>query len=203
MQGDKLEGSFTIEAAFIMPIIIITIITLIYMTFYLHDMTYLQSVANNTAMKGAQSLKYIDVDMNTMNINYENINNRFIYWRNTNLNHRRGDLKSHFNNQIKNKLFQVQAKDITVYTEIESKGLNKYLKVDAIAEFRTPFNFISQILNGGKTIHIQVSSKAILPDQQEFIRTVNLIEYVLNNYTIFDGLVEKYNDVLSQIKNQF
>ena len=56
-----LKGSYTIEASFLMPMILTVIVIIIYLTFFLHDRTVLNSVAYTAAMRGSQLTSGEDV----------------------------------------------------------------------------------------------------------------------------------------------
>lgn len=73
-------GSITVEAAFVMPIIILTIFALIYLTFYLHDICRIQGVVDLTVHKAGLALKH-DADVETGEISYEEINERGVFYQ--------------------------------------------------------------------------------------------------------------------------
>ncbi len=50
----SLKGSYTIEASFLMPMILTVIVMIIYLTFFLHDRTIMYSAAYTAAMRGSQ-----------------------------------------------------------------------------------------------------------------------------------------------------
>ena len=53
--NDKMKhicnGSYTVEAAFIMPLILFVIIALCYLSFYMHDKIIIQSLADDAGYK--------------------------------------------------------------------------------------------------------------------------------------------------------
>ena len=54
------KGSYTVEASFLMVIIIILLTAVIYLGFYLHDRAYLQNAAYETALIGSLNQKEAD-----------------------------------------------------------------------------------------------------------------------------------------------
>jgi hypothetical protein len=73
------KGSITVEAAFIMPIVIFTIFALLYLAFYLHDMCRIQGTMDKTLHKASLSIKHV-TNFKTDEILYEEISNRGIFY---------------------------------------------------------------------------------------------------------------------------
>ena len=62
------------EGAFIIPIVLFTMFSLIYLTYYLRDICRVQSVINQTLDKASYIMRY-DMDFTTEHIPYEKIGN--------------------------------------------------------------------------------------------------------------------------------
>ena len=56
-----LNGSYTVEASFLMPMILTVLVIIIYLTFFLHDRTVLNSAAYTAALRGSQLISGEDV----------------------------------------------------------------------------------------------------------------------------------------------
>lgn len=54
----KVRGSATIEMAYIMPVIFLTIIAVIYMMFYFHDKNILAGAGYETVVVGSQKMRW-------------------------------------------------------------------------------------------------------------------------------------------------
>lgn len=74
------EGSLTVEAAFLMPFILFTIFSLIYVAFYLHDVSKIQGIIDDSLKRASLSFKH-DADFETGEVNYDNINNRGVFYQ--------------------------------------------------------------------------------------------------------------------------
>ncbi len=60
----RVQGSYTVEAALIFPMIMGIIVFIIYMSFYLHDMSVMKSCAYQAALK-ASLIRSSEADMQT------------------------------------------------------------------------------------------------------------------------------------------
>lgn len=69
----KYKASITVEAVLVVPIVFFVILSLIYLTFYLHDRCVIQSALNEIVNEGENALLHPCIP-DTENIDYENIN---------------------------------------------------------------------------------------------------------------------------------
>lgn len=67
-----ISGSITVEAAFVMPIVILAVFALIYLAFYLHDICRIQSVMDLTLYQAGITLKQ-EADLGTGEVSYDSI----------------------------------------------------------------------------------------------------------------------------------
>ncbi|TCK93108.1 TadE-like protein [Natranaerovirga hydrolytica] len=195
------QGSFTIEASLLMPFIVFVLITLIYMGFYFHDKTLLQTAVNDVSIKQAKALKYTEVDITTGAVNFQTINDRNLYWRWTNLNTEPQNEKAYLIERLHTKLFQVNPEAITINTRVEKNLISHYVVVECVAPFNTPFNFIPMLLNKGQPLRITAQSKAMMPDHQEFVRTIDLMQYAIDNLAFLEGMNNAYQEALNTIES--
>jgi len=75
----RIQGSFTVEAALIMPIIIYLIFSFFYLTFYLHDCNRIQGYLDKVLNRAALIIKH-ESDISKGEIKYEEINNRGVFY---------------------------------------------------------------------------------------------------------------------------
>ncbi|NLK28226.1 MAG: pilus assembly protein [Clostridiales bacterium] len=75
----KLRGSFTVEAALVMPMVILIIFSIFYLTFYLHDRNRIQSSIDRALYRAGFMTKHKS-NMFTGEIYYENINDRTVLY---------------------------------------------------------------------------------------------------------------------------
>ncbi len=75
----KMEASMTVEAAFVMPIVLFSVIALILMSFYLHDICTIQNVVDDTLHRTSLQLKH-ETDNQTGKVKYGQINDRGVFF---------------------------------------------------------------------------------------------------------------------------
>ncbi len=75
-----LAGSITVEAAYVMPIIILILITFIYLAFYLHDICRITGEMELALHKAGVSFKH-DATIKTGEVDYDEINDRGVFYR--------------------------------------------------------------------------------------------------------------------------
>lgn len=73
------KGSITVEAAFVMPIVILSIFALIYLSFYLHDNCLIQGTMDLTLHKAGMTVKH-EADISTGEVSYERISDRGVFY---------------------------------------------------------------------------------------------------------------------------
>lgn len=79
LSKQTLQGSMTVEAAFVMPIVIFVVFALLYLSFYLHDKCRIQGIINKTLHKTSITLKH-EADIDTGNLSYETIGERGVFY---------------------------------------------------------------------------------------------------------------------------
>lgn len=75
----KFRGSVTVEAVFVMPIVIFSIFTMIYLAFYLHDRNRIQGMLDQTLYKASTYLKH-EADLASGEVSYQNIGDRGVFY---------------------------------------------------------------------------------------------------------------------------
>lgn len=168
-------ASITVEAAFVMPLVILTIFALIYLSYYLHDVCKLQNQVDYTLHQAGISLKH-ETDILTGEIKYEDINDRGVYYLIT------GDAKS------EGKLLQKELEQQL------SKGL-LFMKVSEVMVDVGKFSL---------SVSINASCKVTLPIFHELFASISNItirgDYPIHNPAETIRQCEVILDTASDIK---
>jgi hypothetical protein len=186
IRNNRKSGSITVEAAFIMPILVFAISALIYLAFYLHDVSMIQAVLDKTLHKEGVSVKH-DADIITGEISYEDINNRGVFYLifgDTSGEER--ELQDYLQQELSQSLFLTR---ITVInTEVRKFDLNISIEAEtiiAIPFFQNLFNQYSKtLIKGDYPVH----------DPAETIRRIEVILDTGSSIKGVDELKEKLED---------
>jgi len=73
------KGSITVEAAFIMPVVVFCIIAIIYLAFYLHDYCRLTGTLDLVIHRACIAVRH-EADLASGRVSYEDINDRGVFY---------------------------------------------------------------------------------------------------------------------------
>jgi hypothetical protein len=73
------NGSFTVEAALILPMVIFIILAIIFLTFYLYDVCSIEDVTDKVLHQAALTLKH-EANITTGVVDYPKIRNRGVFY---------------------------------------------------------------------------------------------------------------------------
>lgn len=114
INNKRVKGSITVEAAYVMPIILLTIFALIYLAFYLKDINKIQAVTDITLHKAGLTLKH-NSDLVTGRVSYEKINERgILYQLMGDSENNEKAIQKYIKKQISGELFVTKVKEIKV-----------------------------------------------------------------------------------------
>ena len=100
-----MKGSYTVEAALILPIILFIIIGLLYLGFYLHDKVKIQSIIDDTATRGRELIQF-ETGLETGLIDYSSHQNRsFLYPYFTDFKEKENKINTYLKKQLNTALF--------------------------------------------------------------------------------------------------
>lgn len=77
-KGFVLKGSYTVEASFLLPMILSVIVVLIYLSFYIHDRSVLSSAAYQASLRGSQLISGENVMETVTQSAHQLIQNRLL-----------------------------------------------------------------------------------------------------------------------------
>ena len=187
----KFVANITVEAAFVLPVIIYTIFALIYFAFYLHDISRIESTVNEWVYKAALSIKH-PVDLGNAEIRYEDINSRGIfYYLKGQLDIETEALSTLLQEELSGGLFIVEVKEIN--TEISPFTVSAKVKT-----------ILKISLNPVDNLLVKYSVKSIGTTQSvhnpsEFIRICNLITENTDIANSINKLTERLNSLLGRL----
>lgn len=133
-RGRMMEGSYTVEAAFLMPMITIIVFLLIMVAVYLRDVAIVRSIAYDVILEGRQLAQY-DVIPGTDDIMYERELQKGIFSRILEDTDKEdaGITKSYFGKQLVGRLWMSEFRNADV--EITESGIRVTVSVVAAGPF--------------------------------------------------------------------
>ncbi|GMQ58497.1 hypothetical protein AN1V17_28920 [Vallitalea sediminicola] len=192
--NNKLKGSLTVEASLVFPIVFFAVLCLIYIGIYLHDVTCMKAIVNETANR--YELAYsnkIDFDTGKALSNDGRLN-RGLYWRLTDDNSLGQNVKKYITNQIERHLI-LKDDNINIHTKVTNTILKKKITITVNKDFNTPINLINKILSiNERQLTMCVSSKVVIKDQAELIRNVDLLDDISDYIPSISKAKNKYDN---------
>ncbi len=76
---NKSKGSFTVEAALVLPIVLFVILAVIFLSFYLYDVCRIEGITDKILHQAAMRMKH-ESTLATGEIDYQNINDRGVFY---------------------------------------------------------------------------------------------------------------------------
>ncbi len=185
-------ASITVEAAFIMPIIILTIFALIYLAFYLHDKSRIQGVIDLTLHKASMTLKH-EADLSNGQVKYESIRDRgVLFLLLGDLQDEEEQLEDYVKKELSNGLFYAQIK--TVDAKINKFKLTISVGMDM--DINLPgINNLFQSLSGSI-----IKEEQAIHNPAESIRLMEVVLETGSDIKGVDQLKEKLNKFLTSSK---
>ncbi len=162
-----LKGSITVEAAFVIPAIFCTIFTLIYLAFYLHDKSKMQSIIDEALYKAGLSIKY-EADINCAEIKIEQLMEKSIFSVITGYGEEEEiEIKEYLEDKLSKRFFLLKVSSI----EVIVRRTNISIEVGAKAENMLPLlNYLLQPIT-----HLNINNSFSIHDPAETIRGVEVI----------------------------
>lgn len=199
----KFKGSLTVEASLVFPIVLFVVISLLYIGIYLHDVTCMKAIVNEATQR--YELAYSNkIDINTGEVLSNNDRlNKGLYWRLLTHNNCDKYIKDFIRNKIKDNLI-MKDDNIIINTKIIHNNIIKSVNIHVKKDFTTFIAPINSLLSlNGKILTMAVSSKAIVKDQAELIRNIDMLDNISDGIPALRNSKEKYEKKISDIMNFF
>lgn len=183
----KMKASFTIEAVFIMPIVLYTMVCIIYLSFYLHDYCKIQGITDMVLHKAVMNLKY-SADIETGKVNYDEINKGIFnrIFEKSDLLER--DIESYLGKSLSKGLIAISISNIHV-----SKGLGK-ISVRVEGRLKIPLKGVQGMISSNGNLIIEAKASNHYP--ADSIRISEVILDTGSKIKGFEKLKEKLGGLI-------
>jgi len=170
------KGSVVVEASIIVPVVILSIVGIIYLAVLLYQLAYIQCIADRSAEQGALSWNSVERDLDSGKPIRNDLSKSGLYWRlvDRNKHNKETRLLNHLDMEsekfdifsVRNRNSGVKSEDFVVYKKLivqmddaYALSAGRYLKQFGIGE-----NYV-----------IRTESEAVVLDPAEFIRNTDFI----------------------------
>lgn len=193
MGKSTVKGSYTVEAALILPIILFIIIGLLYLGFYLHDKVKIQSIIDDTTTRGRELIQF-ETDLETGLIDYSNYRNRpFLYPYFADFKEKENKINTYLMKQLSTGLF------ITKVDSISLSASSKTIHILVNGHMDIPFRQVKQLFtNGG--LSFSNENKIEIHHSVEFIRIFEVFSGVAEKVEFIDEILQNLQKLIGLFK---
>lgn len=183
-------GSITVEASYLLPIVIFTIFSFLYLAFFLHDRGILQGITDEAVHKATIMFKQ-EVSLQTGEIRYERIGDRDIFYGvlGDRLKEEK-DLNQYLSEKFKGKLLLYRI------SSIDTAVTNKNITVKVEAKAKVEFPFLRRLMNPFQSIAIVEEGR--LHNPAEMVRLSEVILDTGSNIKGFEELRESLEKLIKK-----
>jgi hypothetical protein len=178
------KASITVEAAFVMPIVILTVFALLYLSFYLHDFCRIQGAIDMTLHRAGLIMKH-ESELATAKIDYEHIKDQEIFdlWQEDSKEEEQ-ELQVYLRRELSKGLFLTKVADIEV--TVESSRLS--ISVRTNTSISIPW--VRELMDSNS--HSVISGEYPIHDPAE---TIRVCEVILDTASQIKGVDELKNKI--------
>jgi hypothetical protein len=211
------EGSFTVEATLVFSTVLIAIMVLIYICMMLYRQSYVQTIADRAAGRGAEVWSSPYKDMFMAQITTDKMEDPNLYWRiiDNDKDVKKSKIEKYIEYMLKSDVVFGQAKDLKINADICSDYIiYKKLRVTVSAKYKTPAGSLLKMVGLGEYVTVTAKSEAVIDEPSEFIRNTDFVvdtavevNYKTGNKAgnaiskITEPLKEKFTGMISKIKD--
>jgi hypothetical protein len=203
------KAGYSIETAIVMIVVFSVILFLMFMTFVMYEQVRLNTIAQETAERGAIIYAVQNKEMITGRIEGTVFSDQNPYWR-------MADVTSHSSNGAKAdnrvdrireyallklnayKLDNNRYPDDTVTVKMKNYYIYKRVCVNIEVDYKVPFGGILKAFIDNP-YHIKAYAEATVSEPAEFIRTIDLGSDLINS--VAGGTTQKYKGAIQKALN--
>lgn len=193
------KGSITVEAAMIIPIVIIAVMIVLYITLIIFQICAMQLIANNVSERAAAVCTNSYSDFETGKVAKSDLEKLRLY--------RRLGLSDSFDEDklkavsinMLHKAGILTIKDASIDIKHQNTILSQRVIVEISASYSNPLGGLSGIWGLGRRLQLRVKSQAVVDDPAEFIRNSDFILETASSIPILSEFEGKWNEIITKI----
>ncbi|MDP4091753.1 MAG: pilus assembly protein [Bacillota bacterium] len=216
--ADNKNGSITVEASLVVPIVIFCIFAVMYFAILLYQQVHLQATADLTSEKGAESWYNSKINIETGKLDMKYLDNDGLYWQLLDLN--KDKKLNKINNFVlagKNKglgmldmssilVSRMENRNQRVNVVIKDFVIYKKLEVSIRDRYGIPAANILQVFGKGDSLNIPEASEYVISQPSEFIRNIDFVDdlgkEIGRKYPGIGSTFQKIADTIGNIKGK-
>lgn len=178
------KASITVEATFVMPIIILTVFALLYLSLYLHDLCRIQGTVDVALHRASLIMKH-ESNLETTEIDYEHIKDEGIFdLRQKNSMDEVKELQAYLRMRLSTGLF------LTKIADIEATMKSSKLTLSVRTDTQISIPWVRELMSSNS--HSVISEDYPIHDPAE---TIRVSEVVLDTASQIKGVDELKNKI--------
>lgn len=182
------QASLTIEAVLVIPVVLLTIVSIIYISFYLHDYNRMQGITDRVLQKLILNIKH-ESDFETGKVHYEKIKDKEVFYQFRSISdNKTKEIENYLINKLSELLFATKITDV----EVDVSRLRTSIKVEG--EFQSPVKGLLQVFYSKRNLIVKVSSSNHNPAE-----SVRISEVILDTGSKIKGSEELKGKIKSLI----
>lgn len=200
------KGSLVVEAALVFPIVFLAVIAVIYICMLMYQRTYIQTLANLAADRGAATWNNFTRDTTLGRTDKVNLDASGLYWRLFDFNKttKEHNLKDYIEKRLG--AYSILGSDKQVSIQVVDYIAYKKLVISINDSYRIPVGSVLKIFGLGDRYTISVKSEAVINEPVEFIRNTDFVldmeREFEDKYPGYGRLVHKIRDTMSSLKDK-
>lgn len=182
----KTKASFTLEATFVMSIVLFTMVFIIYLSFYLHDYSKVKAITDAVLHKATLNHKH-EADIESGKINYDEINKGILRQMFGTEEKKEKETENYLRSLLSNSLLITKINDIQVSRDLRS------ISIRVEGSFWLPLRGIQKIFSGHSKLIIETDASYHYPAD-----TVRMSEVLLDTGRKIKG-IDKLKEIVEKL----
>ena len=188
------NGSFTVELALILPVVISGIVATLYIIMLLYQYVYLQTLANKVAYFAAAEYNLLSLQLLREESSSSPEVGGGLYWQLGISDDTKGK-ETIIEKYVKEKLDRPQllrSQAQRVETSVLNYVLYKKLSVTIINEYQLPVFYVNNLLGLNNSFSIIAEGEAVIKDNAEFLRNTDYIIELMDSFEVTSRIKDSY-----------
>jgi hypothetical protein len=200
------KGSMTVEACIVVPIVILSITAVIYISLLLYQYVHIQSMTDTIAEQGALSWSNIKRDIETGKLEMSDINKSGLYWRlfDSDKEVRENRLLDYAESKKSGEMNILSGTGLKTAIKLNNHIIYKNIEITSEDAYRVPAGQAFRVFGFKEYFPVNAESRAAIRDPAEFIRDIDFVidieKELENRYPGLKDFADKAREIVKGIK---